>query len=337
MGNNLENTNGLKPLIILIMFYMMIKVLTVVTIYRITNIYGVNISVSTLIIPFWFVCGDIIAEIWNFKVAKMVLLLAIIFQIIFALLIATTLYLPDAGILNTTQSYNMLAEKMFRVSIASSVGLITGGLYNAYLLILLRDKLLNKFSFSIRSIIASSAGSLIFTIIVYLIEFHPLINHYHIVKLIFVSFITKEIITPIITLFIASPIVKYIKNNYFYQLPSRDSKFKICELFTENGQSKFKDIVIETPIKNPLGDYSNNIKTTNMMFRSFPPGLLFDKHCAPQKQYIVYLSGQVEVTNSIGESRIFNAGDILLANDLVGEGHISKTLSKGKAIIIQTN
>ena len=34
--------------------------------------------------------------------------------------------------------------------------------------------------------------------------------------------------------------------------------------------------------------------------------------------------------------RVFSAGDILLANDLTGKGHITRTLTSGKSIVIKT-
>ena len=72
-----------------------------------------------------------------------------------------------------------------------------------------------------------------------------------------------------------------------------------------------------------------------MMFRKFPAGLTFEMHVAPSKQYIIYLDGEVEVTTSSGQTRLFKAGDILLASDTTGMGHISKTIKPGKSIIVR--
>ena len=55
---------------------------------------------------------------------------------------------------------------------------------------------------------------------------------------------------------------------------------------------------------------------------------------AKQKQYIIYLQGKVLVKTSGGESRVFKSGDILLANDLSGQGHITTTLTKGRSLIV---
>jgi len=70
------------------------------------------------------------------------------------------------------------------------------------------------------------------------------------------------------------------------------------------------------------------------MFRDFQKDSFFAWHVAPQAQYIVYLEGEVEVIASGGEKRIFKAEDVLLAADLTGKGHTSRTLTEGKALVI---
>lgn len=94
------------------------------------------------------------------------------------------------------------------------------------------------------------------------------------------------------------------------------------------------DTGVET--KQPLGKYSNKYPATGMIFRDFEKGETFDWHTAPQPQYIIYLEGVIEVEASGGEKRTFKPGDVLFATDLKGQGHITRTLSKGKSIIIPT-
>lgn len=114
-------------------------------------------------------------------------------------------------------------------------------------------------------------------------------------------------------------------------------KQKYVTLFSGlDNKSYFKE---ETPVcenEQPLGSYSKKIPTQGMMFRMFKAGLTYDWHNAPQPQYIVYLEGEVEVQASGGETRVFKPGDILFAKDLTGKGHISKTLTDGRSIIITT-
>lgn len=114
-------------------------------------------------------------------------------------------------------------------------------------------------------------------------------------------------------------------------------KQKYIRLFSgEDHKSYFKEEVPTFDTEQHLGSYSKKIPTKGMMFRIFKAGLVYDWHNAPQPQYIVYLEGEVEVEASGGEKRVFKPGDVLFATDLTGKGHISKTLTDGRSIIITT-
>ena len=51
------------------------------------------------------------------------------------------------------------------------------------------------------------------------------------------------------------------------------------------------------------------------------PGSFSDWHTAPRRQYVITLDGQAEIGIGDGTKRIFNPGDVLLADDLTGKGH----------------
>lgn len=110
---------------------------------------------------------------------------------------------------------------------------------------------------------------------------------------------------------------------------------QVVKLFTgQDNLSYFTETMIEFPIPHPLGHYSKKHAVENLIFREFEAGLLFDWHNAPQVQYVVYLAGAVEVEASGGEKRIFLPGDILLATDITGAGHVTRTLEKGRSVVV---
>ena len=55
-----------------------------------------------------------------------------------------------------------------------------------------------------------------------------------------------------------------------------------------------------------------------------PAGRVQDWHTAPRRQFVVNLTGEVEIEVSDGETRRFGPGSILLAEDTTGKGHISR-------------
>jgi quercetin dioxygenase-like cupin family protein len=53
----------------------------------------------------------------------------------------------------------------------------------------------------------------------------------------------------------------------------------------------------------------------------------WEPHVAPRRQWLIVMSGRVAVSVSDGERREFEAGDLLLAEDTAGEGHLSVPLT----------
>ncbi|MFI4956532.1 MAG: hypothetical protein ACHQAX_04925 [Gammaproteobacteria bacterium] len=101
-----------------------------------------------------------------------------------------------------------------------------------------------------------------------------------------------------------------------------------------DNKSHFSLETLETPNKEPLGNYSIPFSSDCIQFREFEAGLLYPMHNAPRAQYIVYLEGSVQVRASGGETKTFTTGDILLAKDITGEGHESLTMTAGRALIV---
>src|SRR5262245_15410532 len=56
-------------------------------------------------------------------------------------------------------------------------------------------------------------------------------------------------------------------------------------------------------------------------FEESAPLASFDWHDAPESQYVITLSGTLEVTTRDGEKFILRPGDVLVATDEIGSGH----------------
>ena len=65
---------------------------------------------------------------------------------------------------------------------------------------------------------------------------------------------------------------------------------------------------------------------TGIAFRAAPPGYVLDWHCAPRRQYSISLSGTAEI--EVGDGTIVRAGpgDVVLAEDLTGQGHVTRVV-----------
>ena len=72
-------------------------------------------------------------------------------------------------------------------------------------------------------------------------------------------------------------------------------------------------------------DWTQAQDTTHIVFREAPVGNFQDWHPAPRRQYIIILSGQLEIGLSDGSKHVFGAGDARLVEDTSGKGHTTAT------------
>jgi len=93
------------------------------------------------------------------------------------------------------------------------------------------------------------------------------------------------------------------------------------------GDSHFGEIDIPLKDGGTIGRLSDHHPVKNIIFRENDGDYDYDWHCAPQRQYIVLLDGEIELETSDGEKRRFRGGDILLVEDVSGRGHRTRTVN----------
>src|SRR5262245_25708130 len=76
------------------------------------------------------------------------------------------------------------------------------------------------------------------------------------------------------------------------------------------------------------------LSNSNAVLRRAPPGRVNDYHTASRRQYIVTLSGHAELVLSGGQTLKVGPGDIELAEDTTGKGHITRTVGTEDRISI---
>ena len=109
---------------------------------------------------------------------------------------------------------------------------------------------------------------------------------------------------------------------------------KIVRLYTGNdGESHFEAIEVKFE---PMGDAETSPlqAATGIVFRRAPAGHVQDWHPAPRRQYVITLSGQGEIQIGDGTVRRFSPGDIMLAEDLTGRGHITRVVGTQARVYI---
>lgn len=102
-----------------------------------------------------------------------------------------------------------------------------------------------------------------------------------------------------------------------------------CVTRTPEGGSAFAEVDIELVDAGPIGRLSEPWSANGVVFRETAAGYDLDWHCAPQRQLIVLLDGEIEVEVTSGEKRRFRGGDVVLVEDTTGTGHRTRTVNDG--------
>lgn len=96
-----------------------------------------------------------------------------------------------------------------------------------------------------------------------------------------------------------------------------------------DGQSHFEDLEIELDLVH-VAKCSALFATDYLQFGSVEDIDELPWHAQESPVYMIILRGLMEVEVGDGAKRILGAGDILLAEDTTGQGHIVRAVNGGK-------
>ena len=83
-----------------------------------------------------------------------------------------------------------------------------------------------------------------------------------------------------------------------------------------DGQSHIEAVDLsQTP------DWGAGLAASQISFRESPVGNFQDWHPAPRRQFVIILSGQLEIGLGDGSKHVFGPGDARLVEDTTGKGH----------------
>ena len=103
---------------------------------------------------------------------------------------------------------------------------------------------------------------------------------------------------------------------------------RVTRLYTgSDQQSHFEDVEVPMDDHGPIGFLSARHAVGGLIFRHTGADYAYDWHNAPERQYIVILEGGLDVEIGDGTRRVFGPGDIVLAEDTSGQGHVSRAVN----------
>ena len=99
-----------------------------------------------------------------------------------------------------------------------------------------------------------------------------------------------------------------------------------------DGESHIGELPLEfKPFRDVEGAHGEGTPlqaASGIAFRVAPPGYVLDWHCAPRRQYSISLSGTAEIEVGDGTIARIEAGDVVLAEDVTGRGHVTRVVGE---------
>lgn len=98
----------------------------------------------------------------------------------------------------------------------------------------------------------------------------------------------------------------------------------------EDGRSHLAEVELAmqpfTDTEGAHGEATPMQPAGGITFRVSPPGYALGWHCAPRRQYSISLSGHAEIEVGDGTVARIGPGDVVLAEDLTGQGHVTRVV-----------
>lgn len=115
--------------------------------------------------------------------------------------------------------------------------------------------------------------------------------------------------------------------------------FEITRIYSDDrgeshfGQTKVAFNLVDYAPPAPPISVSEVQVAEGVLFISSPAGWYGDWHPAPRKQFMICLTGELEIKVSDGETRRFGPGCPVLVEDTSGKGHISRVVGSERCFM----
>ena len=220
--NNKVSENPLKNRIYFDMPLMLVTGIFV-TLYLVSNVMAVKIisifgliyfDAGTITFPFAYMLGDVLTEIWGYRVSKRVIYLSLLCNIILVVCTNIGIILPSPDYLDeTARAYNHIFAYVPRIVVGSLVGFLLGELSNAYLMERIKSWTHGKYMW-LRTIGSSMVGYFFDSVPFVVIAFYGTVPIEDLLKMIVLQYVLKLIIEAFAGTPLAYVVVAWLKKHY---------------------------------------------------------------------------------------------------------------------------
>lgn len=179
---------------------------------KLIEVCGITIfDAGTIVFPITYFLGDILTEIWGFKVARRIIFLTFFCEILFTVAALIGVFLPFPT--ETTEiavSYKNVFTFVPRITIASLVGFLCGELTNSWTMVLIK-KWTNGKHLWMRTIGSSLFGYVFDTILFVVIAFAGVVPSEDLISMIVIQIVVKLLLEAVFATPIAYAVIYKLK------------------------------------------------------------------------------------------------------------------------------
>ena len=214
--NPVKNRSNYLPILVtisgaLITCYLISNIMAV----KLISVFGITLfDAGTIVFPFAYMLGDVLTEVFGFKIAKKVIFLTFFCNIFLVLATTVGIFLPYPEYTSeTANAYAKIFSYVPRITIASLFAFLFGELSNAFALEKIKKVTNGKFLF-IRTIGSSVVGYVFDTVGFVFIAFYGTVPFSDLISMIWVQYLAKLLIEAICATPLVYMVVSFVKKRY---------------------------------------------------------------------------------------------------------------------------
>lgn len=219
-----------KCLILFSSFYVTSLLLTAITVHKMLMIGGLVISGGTFIYPFSYFFGDVVTEVYGYKISRQLIWASFACMFIFDIGAALLAKTPPPHNWHNQAAYLAVLGPLPRVFIGDFLALNASAFLNAYIIAKSKIFLSGRY-FWIRSLVSTLLGEAVFNLIAFTMMFIGVVSFKVYLEVMLFSYFFKAIwaIIAVLPATILMRLLKRIEGIDIYDYTTNFNPFKLSD------------------------------------------------------------------------------------------------------------
>lgn len=198
---------------------------------KLINIGPIEATAGLLIFPVSYVINDVIAEVWGFRKARLIIWYGFLMNFLAIFIFRMSILVPGSDNFTHQEAFALVLGNTQRITIASFIAFLVGSFLNA--MVMSKMKIMQGGrNFSVRAIVSTLAGEGADSMIFFSLAFYGIISNSDILMLILTQ-TTLKTVYEIIVLPVTNVIVRWVKKHEGEDVYDEDvsyNPFKVKDL-----------------------------------------------------------------------------------------------------------